>query len=203
MCPGRNEDPLSPLRNAPANWLVARKGDGWCFVLWRDAAMAEPIGRQGGVIQHLLLPQPPHKQWGLAAHSELLTEGSVSPPFVQNESWNKTAHQNKSRISAAASNRGCKATKSITINTMQIRASPNTDLDHSEETRQSSRAIVWVGAETVSFIHSIFTNWQPFHNCAYSQRKHPYVWTRLHHAWPKWDARKAVYLTSGTLGGVL
>lgn len=41
------------------------------------------------------------------------------------------------------------------INTMQSRVSPNTDLDHSKETRQSSRAIVRVGVETVSLTESV------------------------------------------------
>lgn len=59
-------------------------------------------------------------------------------------------HKKRRGISVAASKRFL-SYKVDRINAMQIRASPSTDLDHRKETRQTSRAIVRVGVETVSF----------------------------------------------------
>lgn len=104
---------LSPLpclpRNTPTNCTVASERDG--------ALSLEKMQcwwRQVGMLQQLLLLQPSHNQWGLAACSESLNGGSMSSTFIWNEIPNKATYENKSGISGAASNRIFKAPESNT-----------------------------------------------------------------------------------------
>lgn len=67
-------------RNTPTNGMVA--SERFVFVFRRDAALGELLRRQAGMLQQLLLPQPPHDQWGLAMCSESLNGGSMSSAFI-------------------------------------------------------------------------------------------------------------------------
>lgn len=110
---------------------LAGTGQGWCFVPKRDAGACTPAA---GLLSMLQLTR-----WRQLA-SSVWRKGDPKGSNTSEQTWDL----------------GCsKWLFHSHINTMQSRVSPNTDLDHSKETRQSSRAIVRVGVETVSLTESL------------------------------------------------